>query len=370
MSTPPLDLVLVSTPIGHLSSGRGGGVELTLISLLRGLAARGHRITLVAPNGSVAPENCPGLQLHTAGGSDQPSWQHAERKASVQVPVDGVLPRLWDLALSLGENSDAVINFSYDWLPLWLTPHAKPSLFHLVSMGSVSQAMDQVISQLAHWDQRRMSFHSQRQAEDFSLPNPPSIVGNGFDLTRYQLQLNLDGPLGWAGRIAPEKGLEDAAAVAASLGETLLVWGLVEDHDYAQSVEAAVPPGTIDWRGFQPTHQLQKELGCCRALLNTPKWNEAYGNVVVEAMACGVPVVAYDRGGPGELIQNGITGWLVPPDDVEGLQMASSKADQIDRRACRLWVEQNASHTVFAQRVEDWIRRGLSARDGTIAPCR
>ena len=370
MSTSPLDLVLVSTPIGHLGSGRGGGVELTLISLLRGLAARGHRITLVAPNGSVAPENCPGLQLHTAVGSDQPSWQHAERKASVQVPVDGVLPRLWDLALSLGENSDAVINFSYDWLPLWLTPHAKPSLFHLVSMGSVSLAMDQVISQLAHWDQRRMSFHSQRQAEDFSLPNPPSIVGNGFDLTRYQLQLNLDGPLGWAGRIAPEKGLEDAAAVAASLGETLLVWGLVEDHDYAQSVEAAVPPGTIDWRGFQPTHQLQKELGCCRALLNTPKWNEAYGNVVVEAMACGVPVVAYDRGGPGELIQNGITGWLVPPDDVEGLQMASSKVDQIDRRACRLWVEQNASHTVFAQRVEAWIRRGLSARNGTIAPCR
>jgi len=145
---------------------------------------------------------------------------------------------------------------------------------------------------------------------------------------------------------------------------------LVEDADYAQSVEAAVPPGTIDWRGFQPTHQLQKELGCCRALLNTPKWNEAYGNVVVEAMACGVPVVAYDRGGPGELIQNGKTGWLVPPDDLEGLKMASSKVDQIDRNACRRWVEQNASHTVFAQRVEDWIRQGLSASNGTIAPCR
>lgn len=74
MSTPPLDLILVSTPIGHLGSGRGGGVELTLISLLRGLAARGHRITLVAPNGSVAPADCPELSLHTAGGSDQPSW--------------------------------------------------------------------------------------------------------------------------------------------------------------------------------------------------------------------------------------------------------------------------------------------------------
>ena len=370
MSNTPLDLVLVSTPIGHLGSGRGGGVELTLTSLLRGLAARGHRITLVAPYGSVAPDDCPGLALHTARGTDQPSWQHAEKDASVQIPFDGVLPHLWDLALSLGEDADAVINFSYDWLPLWLTPHSKCSLFHLVSMGSVSQAMDEAISQLARWDQRRMSFHTQRQAGDFLLPRPPSIVGNGFDLTRYQLQLTLHGPLGWAGRIAPEKGLEDAAAIAAALGETLLVWGLVEDADYAQSVEAAVPPGTIDWRGFQPTHQLQKELGCCRALLNTPKWNEAYGNVVVEAMACGVPVVAYDRGGPGELIQHGVTGWLVPPDDLEALKMASSKVDQIDRQACRRWVEQNASHTVFAQRVEAWIREGLSAQNGTIAPCR
>ena len=370
MSIPPLDLVLVSTPIGHLGSGRGCGVELTLISLLRGLAARGHRITLVAPNGSIAPADCPGLSLHTAGGSDQPSWQHADREAAVQVPFDGVLPHLWDLALSLGKNADAVINFSYDWLPLWLTPNAKPSLFHLVSMGSVSRAMDAVITQLAEWDQMRMSFHTQRQAEDFSLPSPPSIVGNGFDLTRYQLQLDRDGPLGWAGRIAPEKGLEDAAAVAASLGETLLVCGLVEDADYAQSVEAAVPPGTINWRGFQPTHQLQNELGCCRALLNTPKWNEAYGNVVVEAMACGVPVVAYDRGGPGELIQDSKTGWLVPPDDLEALEMASRRVDQIDRYACRRWVEQNASHTVFAQRVETWIMQGLSASDGTIAQCR
>ena len=110
----------------------------------------------------------------------------------------------------------------------------------------------------------------------------------------------------WVGRtkVAPEKGLEDAAAAAASLGERLLVWGLREDEAYATAVESSVPPGTIDWRGFLPTQELQRELGQCRALINTPKWNEAYGNVVVEALACGVPVVAYDRGGPGELIRS------------------------------------------------------------------
>ncbi len=370
MSNHPLNLILVSTPIGHLGSGRGGGVELTLTSLLKGLTANGHQVTLVAPEDSKVPDPCAGLTVYTTSGTDQPSWQHAVADAPVEIPLDGVLPRMWDLALFHGKQADAVINFSYDWLPFWLTPHVEASLFHLVSMGSVSRAMDSAISQVARWDQRRLSFHTHRQASDFALPNPPEIVGNGFDLSRYQLQLNSEGPLGWAGRIAPEKGLEDAAAVAATLGETLMVWGLVEDAGYAQSVEAAVPPGTIEWRGFLPTHRLQKELGCCRALLNTPKWNEAYGNVVVEAMACGVPVVAYDRGGPGELICAGVTGWVVPPGDLEALTVASRKIAEIDRRDCRYWVERNASHSVFANRVEGWIRKGLSPGHETMAPCR
>ena len=65
--------------------------------------------------------------------------------------------------------------------------------------------------------------------------------------------------------------------------------------------------------GFLSTNKLQKELGKCRVLLNTPKWNEAFGNVVVEALAC-VPVIAYKRGGPSEIIQHGQTGYLAEPD--------------------------------------------------------
>ena len=170
------------------------------------------------------------------------------------------------------------------------------------------------------------------------------------------------GPLGWAGRIAPEKGLEDAVAVAAALGDCLLVWGVVEDDSYALSVENSVPPGTIEWCGFLPTDELQKRLGTCRAFLNTPKWNEAYGNVVVEAMACGVPVVAYDRGGPGELITDGVTGWLVPPDDISAMTSAIKRIGEIDRKKCREWTEQNAAQEVFAKRVVDWIRGGLLAK--------
>ena len=149
------------------------------------------------------------------------------------------------------------------------------------------------------------------------------------------------------------------ARAAAALGESLLVWGLREDPAYADAVEAMVPTGTIQWMGFQSTHELQRQLGSCRALINTPKWNEAYGNVVVEALACGVPVVAYDRGGPGELITSGETGWLVSPDDVQALVTALGHVDQIDRLKCREWVETNATCDVFSARLEAWIRDGL-----------
>ena len=100
-------------------------------------------------------------------------------------------------------------------------------------------------------------------------------------------------------------------------------------------------------------------------MINTPKWNEAYGNVVIEAMACGVPVIAYDRGGPGELVQPGENGFLVDPDDVGALTAAIARCDSIDRSDCRRWVERHASQDVFSRRVEAWIRDGL-AKDGNI----
>ena len=356
---PPQHLVLVSTPVSRLGSGSGGGVELTLHSLIGGLDARGYQLTLVAPEGSQLTNVPTGLKVLTEPGTVQPSWQHADPEDPVQISKSAVLPRLWDCAFKVAQDADVVINFGYDWLPLWLTPIAPVPIFHLISMGAVAAVMREQIEQLARWDQRRLAFHSYRQAADFQLPETPVVVGNGFNLTDYVFQEDCTGPLGWAGRVAPEKGLEDAAAAAAASGERLLVWGIIEDHDYALKVEASVPPGTICWRGFLSTAQLQDQLGCCRALINTPKWNEAYGNVVVEAMACGVPVIAYDRGGPGELIEEGITGWLVSPDDISALAAAIKRIPEIDRASCRRWVERSASREVFTQRVENWIIKGL-----------
>nr|AUG32776.1 putative UDP-glucose:tetrahydrobiopterin glucosyltransferase [Paulinella longichromatophora] len=353
-------ILVISTPIGPLGSGEGGGVELTLNSIVASLLDRGHDLTILAKKGSSLPLDCNHANLETFNGENQSSWQHNSRSELIKIPTYGLLPKFWSWALQEQEKFDLILNLAYDWLPFWITPYVSVPIFHLVSMGSVSEAMDQVIHNLACWDQRRLAFHTRTQACDFALPQSPIIVASGFDIASYHFSPYSEDYLAWVGRVTPEKGLEDAAIVASKLGVRLKVWGLKENNLYAKKVEESVPPGTIRWQGFLPTSQLQKALGSCRCLLNTPKWNEAFGNVIIESMACGVPVLAYNRGGPGELVKSGINGWLVPPDDITALTEATYRVKDIDRSQTRQWAEDNFSRSVFASRLEEWFAFGLS----------
>jgi UDP-glucose:tetrahydrobiopterin glucosyltransferase len=113
----------------------------------------------------------------------------------------------------------------------------------------------------------------------------------------------------------------------------------------------------VTWRGFLPTAALQAEIGRCRAVVMLHKWVEAFGNVAIEAMACGVPVVAYARGGPAEIVVDGVTGRLVAPDDVDSVVAALAGIGSIDRAACRDRVEMHYSREAFGQRVETWLEQ-------------
>ena len=360
MINKQLKLMLVSTPIGFIGSGKGGGVELTIVSLIKGLILLGHKIILIAPKGSKLPFESELLEIILIDGIDQPSWQHQKKTDPVLIPSNSVLPKLWEAVIDLANQSDAVINFAYDWLPLWLTKTQEIKIFHLISMGAESLIMKEIISEISQIYPFQLAFHTKRQSKDYSLDIDPIIVGNGFDVENYSFNENKNGPIGWAGRIAPEKGLEDAVKIASDLGEKLLVWGFIEDKEYASKIENSFTKGIIEWKGFLPTIKFQEQLGQCRAFINTPKWNEAYGNVIVEAFACGVPVIAYDLGGPGELIEDGMNGFLVQPNDVEGMIKATKSISKIKRRNCRDWFEKNASNIVFAERVENWIHKGLN----------
>jgi len=352
-----MQLTIISTPIGSLGSGRGGGVELTLNSLVSGLLKQNHIINVIAPINSYLSESCKFANLFTVEGAEQKSWQHQNYFTKTKISEDSITYVMLEKALSLMNHCDAIINLSYDFLPISKTLEVNYPILHLISMGDESLEINNIISKVYSCFPNNFAFHSRAQASDYPFIKEPIILGNGFELSQYTFQERKGGPLGWVGRVAPEKGLEDAVYVASEIGEKLSVWGFIEDKDYASKIEETYPSGQICWKGFLQTNKLQKELGNCRALINTPKWNEAYGNVIVEAMACGVPVVAYKKGGPGEIIQHGETGFLVKADDRKGLLTYTKQINSISRKKCREWVENNASSHIFAEKVVSWLKK-------------
>lgn len=357
-SPPSLNLLFVSTSVGPLGSGLGGGVELTLQNLARSLAGRGHQITVVAPAGSVLA----GFPVVEVEGELQPTAQSEGRDAWVVMPGNAVLARMWEVVRQRATESDLIVNFAYDWLPFYLTPFCQRPIAHLVSMGSLTAAMDQIIGQVVSQFPQAIAVHSRAQAETFPFAAQCRVVSNGFDLSQYTFCPTPDNVLGWVGRLAPEKGLEDAVLVAEKTGVPLKIWGVMQDVAYWQDICDQYPDAPVSYEGFLPTAELQQALGRCRALLMTPRWVEAFGNVAIEALACGVPVIAYDRGGPAEIVQSGKTGWLVTPDSVAGLVAAIAQLDQIDRATCRQVVAADYSLEAMGVRMEQWFADILGDR--------
>ncbi|HEY9659639.1 MAG TPA: glycosyltransferase family 4 protein [Allocoleopsis sp.] len=357
-----LKLLLLSTPVGALGSGLGGGVELTLRTLAQTLDQQGHPITIVAPVGSELAGLSATLSMIQIPGQLQLTAQSQDRNAPIILPENAVLANMWDYARQHQGEFDVLINFAYDWLPFYLTAFFHRPIAHLVSMGSLSVAMDKVIEQTLDRFPGTIGVHSQAQAATFPFGDRCRCLSNGLDLSLYHFQPDPSDYLGWVGRIAPEKGIEDAIGAAEQTGIPLKIWGAMPDVAYWQQLVQTYPHAPISYEGFLPTEQLQAALRQCRGMLMTPKWIEAFGNVAIEALACGVPVIAYRRGGPAEIIQDGKTGWLVEPDQVEGLVAAIHHLDQIDRYTCRQQAESEYSMQAMGDRVETWLLDILRSR--------
>lgn len=352
----PLKILLLSTSVGALGSGLGGGVELTLQNIARSLVDRHHSIVVVAPEGSTLES----IPLVTIAGNLQITAQSQDRNALVTLPQNSVLGNMWDYARTVQQDYDLILNFAYDWLPFYLTPFFNCPIAHLVSMGSLTDAMDHVIERVANQFPGTIAVHSLAQAETFPFKECCFNLKNGFDLSTYQFCETPKNQLAWVGRIAPEKGLEDAVAAVQQAGISLRIWGVIQDEAYWQKIQNDYPNAPIQYGGFLSTSDLQKALGESKALLMTPHWIEAFGNVAIEALACGVPVIAYRRGGPAEIVQNGKTGWLVTPDSVEGLVSAIARIDEIDRATCRREAQIEYSLAAMGDRLETWFERILS----------
>jgi UDP-glucose:tetrahydrobiopterin glucosyltransferase len=356
METSIYKLLFISTPVGAIGTGIGGGVELTLFNMVQEMTRRGHQVEIVAPQGSVMQP----FTVKEIPGELQIPGQTQTRDSPITMPKNSVLANMWDYAGQVQTDYDLIVNFAYDWLPLYLTSFFQIPIGHLISMGSLTNAMDSMIEEVAIKFPATIGVHSQTQAATFAFAQRCTCLLNGMDLSIYQFCNQPHQTLAWVGRIAPEKGLEDAVAAAKIRGIPLKIFGLIQDETYWEKICQDYPDAPIEYMGFLPTVDLQKELGKCTALLVTPRWVEAFGNVAIEALACGVPVIAYRRGGLTEIVQDGKTGFLVEPDSVQGLVDAIGKLNEIDRYACRQQAEAIYSLEAMGDRVEQWFQTILN----------
>ncbi|OCQ95489.1 UDP-glucose--tetrahydrobiopterin glucosyltransferase [Oscillatoriales cyanobacterium USR001] len=351
-----MKLLLMSTSVGPLGSGLGGGVELTLLNIAIGLQKRDIKIDIVAPSGSKL-NSIPIVQIP---GELQTPAQTQERNIPIIMAGNSVLVNMWEYARKVQAEYDLILNFAYDWLPFYLTPFFHTSIAHLVSMGSLSETMDRIIGQIAAQFPGTIGVHTAIQAATFPFASQCKCLGSGLDLSLYEFCPQPENQLAWLGRISPEKGLEDAVAAAQITGIPLKIMGKIQDENYWQKICTNYPQAPVKYLGFLTTTQLQQELGKCKALLMTPRWVEAFGNVAIEALACGVPVISYRRGGPVSIIRDGETGFLVEPDSVDGLVNAIAHLDRIDRRSCRQQTEVEYSLEALGWRFENWFKSILA----------
>lgn len=166
-----------------------------------------------------------------------------------------------------------------------------------------------------------------------------ATIHHGIDVEKFPFDPVGSDDLLFFGRIHPDKGAGEAVRAARATGHKLLICGLVQDQGYHEREVAPFIDGErMTYAGIVGGEERVRALGHAKGLLHLIGFDEPFGLSVIEAMACGTPVIAYRRGSMPELIEHGVTGFLV--DSFAEAVAAIGRLGEIDRRACRRAVEQ------------------------------
>jgi len=162
------------------------------------------------------------------------------------------------------------------------------------------------------------------------------VIRNGVPVERIPWSQEAGVGLVFAGRLSPEKGAREAIEIALRAGEPIDLYGHAYDTDYARDLEAryGASPGVRFHRPL-PRPELWRHMARARAVLCPIDFDEPFGLVAAEAQAAGTPVVGFGRGGLTEVVEDGITGFLVEPGDIAAAVVAVGTVASIERRACR-----------------------------------
>ncbi len=342
-------ILILASAVGCFGDGATGGVSRYADAMVTALSAAGHDCLVLVPEGSTLPPDMEALQFP---GTFQASAAIADRQIH-PVPENAVLAAMLDWAYTQRADFDRIINLNHDYLPVFVTALFDGKLWHIPNLTSSDGATDQLIVKRYSEYPSQFAAISNFQAGKLGLQGAPALWF-GMRAQPAGAPPPEGAPIFWSGRITPEKGLEAAAEIAAKAGRELIVAGHIENQAYYESVMNCHGQ-TIDHRGFLSLEALLSLCAQTCATLQTQSWEEALGLTTIEALAAGTPVVAFDRGANGEIIQDGVNGFLISPGDTAGAAEAIAKVGQIDRQRMADDFQSRFSPQAFQSRLLNWL---------------
>jgi glycosyltransferase involved in cell wall biosynthesis len=299
-------------PVAWRTPPRAYGPWEQVVSLLaEGLVARGVDVTLFATLDSDTKSTLDGV---------------CSRPYNEDPNVDGRVCEAMHAAHCLERSGEFdLVHNHLDWLPLAMSGLCRsPMLTTIHGIG------DQRI--LPAYERARSAFVSISDADRSPRLTYLATVHHGIDLSQWPIVASPGDDLVTFGRIHPDKATADSIDIARQVGRRLIIGGPIQDEGYfAARIAPHIDGENVRYLGNVGGAERAKLLGHAAVLLHPLGFDEPFGLAVVEAMACGTPVVGYRRGALPETVVDGVTGFLV--DDVDGAVAVVGEALALDRAA-------------------------------------
>ena len=316
-----------------------GGSQAFVSDLALGLTGRGHEVHVYAASGSEIPgvevidtgvdPQCLAGTLYRAGPAA------SEPAAAASAAAEAAFATAYVAMTTI--RYDVIHNHAFDAPAVRLATALQAPVVHTLHLPP-DNAVAAAVRQVARESRPpAVAVVSAFQANTWRRVVPVDAILPPYPPTSVIPWSGTAGPGAlFAGRLSPEKGAAEAIDIARAAGMEIDVYGDVYDAQYSR--EQIDPrrawPGVTVHQGI-PRTSLWAAMTRAAVVLYPARWDEPFGLAAAEAQACGTPVIAFRRGGLGEVIVNGVTGFLVPPDDIQAAVGAMSKVAAISRPACR-----------------------------------
>jgi glycosyltransferase involved in cell wall biosynthesis len=315
-----------------------GGTERVVSYLTESLVEMGHEVTLFASGDSVTRARLvPVVERGIRLDPGQPDWL-----AWTMIMLD----RVFDAASRFD-----IIHSHVDYLHFPLARRCKTPC---VTTLHGRQDLPDLPAMYQHFREQPVVSISDSQRDPLPLARWCATVHHGLPENLYQFHPRPQDYFVFIGRMSPEKRVDRAIDIAVNCGTRIRIGAKVDvaDRSYFESqVRPLLGHPLVDYVGEVEEHEKNDFIGNAQALLFPIDWPEPFGLVMIEALACGTPVIGYPCGSVTEILEHGVTGYVV--NDRQQAIAAARRIDYIDRRQCRRAFEERFTARVMAERYVD-----------------